>query len=274
MIVYDAAGVKTAISPDGSGSVYDANGRRVTATAATANLYSLDNAPSAPSAYDDEFTSGSLDAKWTATSTGTTNPIAAGTVNPTSSLTTPVYDLSTWPSWALFQSDNSTVKAMGIYQSVTLATNATIIAKVAASGNNLSATDEGDIGILLWNSTDNNESLFIGEVQQGGTGKAPQITVQNNGAFTSVIGATGADNTAKGATYVLLWKVADVYHAMFATSGGVPFYLGSVTKTGVTTFDRLELRVYTANETPSFITGFDFVRYYSSNTYSLLNPAV
>lgn len=274
MIVYDSAGVKTAISPDGSGSVYDANGRRIAASSVTANLYSFDNAPPTPSAYDDEFAAGSLDAKWTMTSTGTTNPVAAGTVNPTSSLTTPILDLATMPSWLLFQSDNSTVKEFGIYQTISLATNASIFAKIKTTNEVISAVDEGDFYIKLWNSGDANEGITIGEIQQAaGSGYAHQITVQNNGAFTSVIGATIAENRAIPHIYLLLWKVADVYHAMFGMGDGPLFYLGSVTKTGVTTFDRVTLGMTTANETPSIIGGFDFFRYYATNNYALRNPA-
>lgn len=275
MIVYDAAGVKTAISPDGSGSVYDAQGRRISASSTTAQLYSFDNAPANPSAYDDEFQTGSLASKWTMTSTGTTNPVAAGTVNPTSSLTTPILDLSTMPSWLLFQSDNSTVKEFGIYQTISLDTNATIFCKLKVTNSVLSATDEGDCYLKLWNSSDSNESVTIGEIQQvGGGGYAHQITVQNNGAFTSVIGAAIAEKRAIPHIYVLLWKVADVYHAMFGMGDGPLFYLGSVSKTGVTTFDRVTLGMLTANETPSIMGGMDFFRYYGSNTYALMNPTV
>lgn len=275
MIVYDAAGVKTAISPDGSGSVYDSNGRRVSASSVTGNLYTYDNAPSAPSAYDDEFNGGSLDAKWTLASAGTTNPATTGTVNPISSLTTPVIDLATTPSWLLGQSDNSSAQTFRVYEAITLASDCTIFVKFGANNRVINAVNEGNVELQLLNDADANESVNIGVIQQaGGSGMALQMLVQNNGAYTTVIGPTLAEKGPVSPAYGVLWKNGDVYHGGFAY-GNQPFtYLGSVTKTGVTTLNRLALVWFTANETPSMISGFDFVRYYPTITYGLMNPAV
>lgn len=276
MIVYDAAGVKTAISPDGSGSVYDANGRRVTATAATANLYSFDNAPTAPSSYDDEFATGSLDAKWTLSSSATTNPVTTGTVNPTASLTTPILDLATCPSWATFQSDNSSGGFVFLTQTVSLATNATLFIKVNNDNRVYSAAGEGSITLALKNNADANEGIYAEVYNVTGAGVRPQMAVENNGVFTTVNGNVVAEGTAQGACYIAVWKSTNTYYMGYTLggAGGIFTYIGSVTKTGTTTMDRLVLWFRTANETPSSILGVDFVRYYPSITYALMNPAV
>lgn len=274
MIVYDASGVKTAISPDGSGSVYDAQGRRVSASSTTGNLYSYDNAPASPSGYDDEFNATSLNAKWTLTSTGTTNPAVVGTVNPVSSLTTPVYDLSTMPSWLLFQSDNSSAQTVSFTQSVTLGTAATFFYKACYDNRNFSAAAEGQTLLQLRNSGDANEAISC-HVQEGaGNGFRIRLAVTNNGAVTEIVGAVMAELSQVGPWYIALWKNTNNYYGGFAQGDGTFTVVGPVTKTGVTTFDQVILCFYTANETPSAIAGIDFFRYYSTITYGLKNATV
>lgn len=273
MIVYDAAGVKTAISPDGSGSVYDAAGRRVSASSIIGNLYNFDNAPTAPSAYDDEFNGGALDAKWTIGSAGTTNPAVAGTIDYTASLTTPIIDLGTQPGWLLFQSDNSSVKELWVDQALSPAANATFFVKIGCANRNVSTNGEGQIAVRLWNSADSNEAVAFGTGHTG-DGRYPFLVIINNGAVTTVLGNGIAETIPTSHMYAVCWKKGDVYHFGATLSTGAFDYIGSATKTGVTTFDRLRVEMTTGNETPSIVDGVDFFRYYPSVVYGLSNPAV
>lgn len=232
--------------------------------------YSFDNPPASPSAYDDEFDATTLNAKWTATSGGTTNPVIAGTVNPIASLTTPVYDLSTQPSMLLVQSDNSSNAYIEFRQTITIATNATFICKILGNNTPVNA-DETNLYYTLRNSADTNEWVYFMLRSNGGS-RSLRLSVNNNGAITNISGNSMVDRRDALDFYLIIWKLGDVYHAGYAWSprGGIT-YFGSVTKTGVTTFDNVTLDMNTANETPSRILGFDFFRYYPSITYALMN---
>lgn len=276
MIVYDAAGVKTAISPDGSGSVYDAQGRRVSASSVASRLYSFDNPPASPSAYDDEFDTTTINAKWTIGSTATTNPIASGSVGILSSLTTPVYDLATAPSWLLIQSDNSSGGVCYAQQSITLASSCTLFVHLGTNNRAYNAATKGNVSVRLFNAADTNESIYFEFGNLTGAGMAYNLAVENNGVFTlSSSGVVGEGNPLPN-PYLALWKSTDTYTLGIALGATFPVFttLASVTKTGVTTLDTVRLQMLTASETPSFIGGFDFFRYYGSVTYALRNQAL
>lgn len=232
--------------------------------------YSYDNAPASPSAYDDEFESGSLDAKWTIGSSGTTNPATTGTLDYTASLTTPIIDLSTYPSWLMFQSDNSTGNTFWIRQSYSPSTNATFFVKIGCANRNVSANGEGQIIVRLTNSGDANEGIGFG-VNHTASGILTVAYAINNGAVTTLNSAAYAETTAQTAKYVVLWKKSDVYHLGVSCGNGAFDYIGSVTKTGVTTFDQQQIEMATGNETPSIVDGVDFYRYYDSVKYDLMN---
>lgn len=242
--------------------------------------YSFDNPPASPSAYDDEFNATTLNPKWTAYSgytgvnPGVNTPVS-GTVNPFSSLTTPVYDLDTWPSWMLTQSEETTGGSVpysyaGYYQSYTPATNETFFFKVCGDYRNFNSAQEGIISLMLLNTGDSNEQIGI-KVDQTGTTKRAMLWVLNNGSLTNAF--TGNINEASGGInfYLCLWKSGNTYYGGLAHGNTVFAQLGPVTKTGVTTFDRFELRFGSSDDTPSIISGIDFFRYYPSITYALMN---
>lgn len=223
---------------------------------------------------DDEFDTTTLDAKWTIFSVSTTNAATTGTIDYTASLTTPIIDAATIPGWLVFQSDNSVIGNMGIKQAYSPATDETFFFKVGSNARATSANGEGSTYLALRNSADANESVTIYH-SKNGTQHTMTLQVNNNGAFTTKFPADRFGESGPiGAWYLVLWKKSNVYHAGFATSGGLITYLseGSVTKTGVTTFDELWLAMDTANETPSIIDGFDFFRYEAALNYSLVNP--
>lgn len=233
---------------------------------------SFDNPPAAPSAYNDEFDSTVLNAKWTLSSASTTNPAVAGTVDPTASLTTPIYDLASWPSWCLFQSDNSSAGTVNLSQTgMTIATNATILVKTSVDNRNFSAGAEGSVFVGLYNTGDSNEGVAAYIANISGTGSVFRLRVENNGVVTSVVGVTMSENVQQGPFYCALWKKSNDYWAGFAQSDGIFTIVGPASKTGVTTFDGARIQFSTANETPSAVAGIDYFRYYPSVTYALKN---
>lgn len=235
---------------------------------------SWDNPPASPHSYDDEFDAGTLNAKWTIGSAGTTAAAVAGTIDHTASLTTPIVDVATVPGWLCFQSDNSSVGTMWIEQAYSPSTNATFFFKVAGNARSTNVNHEGNVWIRLINSGAANESIVFHHIKDG-TNHSVALQVINAGVSTVVTPANKAgENTPIGPWYLVMWKKSNVYHAGFATSDGLFTYMdaGSVTKTGKTTFDKVQVGFSTANETPSIIDGVDFFRYKASLDYSLVNP--
>ena len=232
---------------------------------------SWDNPPASPHSYDDEFDAGTLDAKWTLSSVGTTNAATTGAIDYTATLTTPIIDATSVPSRLMFQSDNSSLGQIRITQSFTQATNETHFFKVLANQRNVGTNGEGAFYLELWNSSDANEVIGVGTTNSGSLHDV-WAYVTNNGAT----GGTASGNINEGSkgmpTYIVIWKKADVYYFGIAgTDKGSFNVFTSKTKTGVTTFDRISLLLVTANETPSLIDGLDFYRYKASLDYSLVN---
>lgn len=252
----------------------DASGASESCTAISARPLSWDNPPASPSAYDDEFNSGSLNGKWSTDSAGTTNPIASGSVDYTASLTTPIYDAATDPGWILFQSDNSAGGRAGIIETISVATNATFFVKFAGVNSTISADQESALRMEIVMSSDSNERVTIRAHRPSGFGVACDLFVENNGSISNVASAGYTENEPIGPLYMVIWKSGNTYYG--ACSYGpsnvlMPF--GSVPKTGVTSgWDGLRLNLITANETPSKVGGIDFVRYYPSLVYGLNNP--
>lgn len=232
---------------------------------------SWDNPPSSPSSYNDEFDTTTLDAKWTIGSSGTTNPAAAGSIDYTASLTTPVVDAATIAGALAFQSDNSSAQATWVRQSFSAATDATLFFSLSPSNRELSAINEGSIFVRILNTGDANEWIDLG-ITQNGSGYACYAQVNNNGATTTPFTTVLADGTITGQAYFALWKKSDVYYAACAWRGSVLKWFGTVTKTGVTTLDAVQIVSNTANETPSLVNGADFFRYYAFLNYGLVNP--
>lgn len=233
---------------------------------------SRNNPPPSPHAYDDEFDSGALDSKWTISSSGTTNAATTGTIDYTASLTTPIVDVSSVDGWLLFQSDNSSLGYVNVYQAYSPSTNATFHVRFGWNNRAVNSNNEGTLSIVLSNTGDANETLAFG-VSNSGSNSFPYMQVQNNGVFTTVLGAVNAENIITPSVYLAVWKKSDTYYFGQASEDKAIFSLiGNLGKTGVTTFDRVAVEFRTGNETPSIVDGIDFFRYQDSLNYSLVNP--
>lgn len=234
---------------------------------------SVNNPPATTHAYSDEFDATTLGAKWTAVSAGTTNPIASGTVVRINSLTTPIYDAATMPSYMLFQSDNSSAATFGLKQTVTVPTNGTFFVKMFADNKVFNAANEGAIMMRLFNAADTNEYVEIGLANNTGAGQTTRAVLSNNGALTlNFNGGVRTEGNPLIESLFCIMKSTNAYY-FFSGTEGTPLLtlLGTATKTVVTTFDTLQINCYTANETPSTVYGVDFVRWYDSLETNLVN---
>jgi hypothetical protein len=236
-----------------------------------------DNPPSSPHAYDDEFNSTTLDGKWTASATNTTNALTTGTVDYLSNLTTPIYDLTSHPGWLMMQSDN-TARAgnplINFTQTITLDTNATIFTKSGGIVFDPTTNGEGTLYFELSNSSDADE-LFQWGCGHNTNGYTNFFQITNAGVVTSqVFNQSLAPNMyGQPAMYHAMWKSGDVYFFGFGqVSGVITRVYGGLTKTGVTTFDRLSIRFACGAYVPSVVEGVDFIRYYPSNVGGFANP--
>lgn len=245
------------------------------------SLPSFDNPKASPHAYDDEFDGPTLDAKWTISSgytgadPGVNTPVA-GTVAPLASLTTPIYDFATWPGWMLVQSEETaggtpSYSHVQIQQSVTLDTDATIFVCLSNENSRWDAAIEGSTAVEFRNSGDANESLGL-RIDNTGSARNLIFWVENNGAFSSHTMPSISENMPSNKYYICIWKDDTVYRCAFSYDSCILSQaIGTLTKTGVTTFDRLGVRFYNANNTPSTISGISFFRYYAGHTYSFMN---
>lgn len=231
---------------------------------------SFENPPASPHAYDDEFNTTSLDAKWTIGSSGTTNAATTGAIDYTASLTTPIVDAATIAGRVAFQSDNSTGKTFWIRQTYSAATDATFFFAVGSANRNVSSNGESNLVVRLTNSGDANEAIVFGTTHNA-SGLGVFLTVINNGSAGSVSGTTDAETKVSQVIYIACWKKSDAYHLGVAGATGAFDYIGTVTKTGVTTFDQLQVEMTTANEVPSIVEAVGFFRYKASLDYGLVN---
>lgn len=234
----------------------------------SARMVSFDNPPASAGAYDCEFASG-LSNSWALSGT-----VSAGTVSPISTASgDPVVDYSSWPGWALFQSDESSGSIYGAKRTgVSQATTETWFAHLTYTARDLTAA-EGEMFMTLQASGDANEGVYVGLMNLSG-GLVIGFGKQDNGTYSLVYTIWPADrNYPAGSLYVALVKTSNDYHGFaWGADLGAVVYLGSTTKTGTTAFNTVAVYTVTANDSPRIITGVDFVRYYGSATFVLANP--
>ncbi len=228
--------------------------------------------PASPSALNCEFDDGVTGCLgWSFV-----GPHSDGTVDHTVQQTTFIRDTDTWPGWTLWQGDNQSAVSYAVAErTYTQASEEQWIFRPMSTGA-VSATNEGRSALCYRNSGDSNENVCVG-LHTAGASERIEMYCTNNGSL-SVVGSISS--AALSDSIVLgIQKNGDVYSGyVYPSDGGFShptnaMAFGSCTKTGNTTFDTIQYQVSTANETPSPVTGVDFIRYYASRTFALLNPA-
>lgn len=226
---------------------------------------SLNTWPVSASSYDDEFTSTTLDGKWTKGVTSG-NTTTAGSIGLLNSPAAPVYDLTTVPGWLMWQSDSAS-SGVTFTQAWTQDTTSMFFMRCQQDQRFLNSSQEASVHFGPTVAADANESVFMWAYNSGAV-LVFRIQVQNNGAFTESA-ATGISESHPISPYImLLVRNGNSYYGFVSFNEGAAFtYLGTVTKTGVTTFDEVRIVFLGANETPSPIMGCDYFRYETDFDY-------
>lgn len=243
-------------------------------------LPSIRNPPESPSSYDDEFNSGTLDAKWTETNSGLAslgNDTVRSIVLSAAPLTASIRDLNnSWPSWLLYQLERVAGGNVALTQNWTATTDATFSVGTMTAWRPVATTaDDGSIKLRLSNSGDANEwvEAMMGTLAANGE-KILRLKVNNNGAITTT--TVGSSFGPFSSWMLNLSKRGNDYHA-FTLNGdgtGASVRTSQGTKTGVTTFDRIQIIFDTDNVLEDRILGVDFFRVYenSGTTFAFMHP--
>lgn len=226
---------------------------------------SINQWPASAGPYDDEFTSTTLSGSWAVSATSG-NSTSAGSISLLASPSAPVYDLTTVPGWLMWQSDASGSGAAFV-RSWTDDTTSLLFARCQQDQRNYSASQEGSVHIGFTVSTDSNESVFMWANTAGNLSQF-RLQVQNNGVFTQVITSNLPEITPLAPFILLLVRATNSYYGFVSFSEGSSYtYLGTVTKTGVGTWDEIRLVFLGADETPSPIMGCDYIRAEGDNVF-------
>lgn len=186
----------------------------------------LDVKPGSADTPDDDFSSGSLDAKWTAVfgSSGTVDLFATGT-------TIATYDLTSRPGWFMVQVGKDSGNKVYLRQDYTLPDGNSIVAAFACNSgfSTVAGTVNNSLAFGIGvNSTDatlgSGTYTYVYSDSQSVLGPRP-IVVSSVGT-----NLTGPDN-CMGIGNVVYFRIARVgtyYHHMFSTNGGVTWgFLGT-----------------------------------------------
>lgn len=232
----------------------------------------MDDAPGAPSIYDDEFNAGSLDPKWTSV-TGIIDPI--NTIHPFALVATRtrVSFNSYRKSWMMVQPPANV--PFGIYQTGTLPTDYCVWARMSFNTRyNAVSNNDADLAIHLLadnggvpdtnnliymnlNESDANQNFARnGRIVAGVSTIAS--TTRNVGPQTA-----GLDSLMQNACYILIQKIGTTYHCALGEPSGNWMWLTSQTVAAFTpawiglVFGNV---VSSGNGAGTMIMGVDFLR--------------
>lgn len=186
----------------------------------------LDVKPGSADTPDDDFSSGSLDAKWTAVygSSGTVDLFATGT-------TIATYDLASRPGWLMVQVGKNLGNKVYLRQDYTLPDGNSIVAAFACNSgfNTVAGAVNNSLayGIAV-NSTDSDISsgtyTYIYADTQNLTGPRPIIVSSVGSNYTGPDNCMGLGNVI----YFRISRVGTNYSHFMSTNGGVTWcFLGT-----------------------------------------------
>lgn len=204
-----------------AGDISAADGRTVI-EALLELAHPLDHKPGSADTPDDDFTSGTLDAKWT-TVAGASGTVTESAVSLLSTTNQSIYDLDTRPGYLLTQVGLDGARAVTLRQDFTLPDNASMIASVSpAFGFDGTYNDDENTAGIAVNSSDT--SWF-----DGTNGQKLILYASTTGSVTSGFELVAFDGTTTrrlfgslGAHPLLLriGRSGNVYYPMYSLSGG------------------------------------------------------
>jgi len=229
-VLYRGASAWLALGPGTAGHLLSTGGSGVDPSWAAAGgaVWSpiLDDKPGAADTPDDEFTAGTLDAKWTLVSG------ASGTVDPLYDLSSgniAIYDLATRPGWFLIQvaRNTTTNQLVEIRQDYTIPDGKSIVIALAPGSTDYAGNNVYGIGIAV-NSTDSGHTA--------GTYARLYLDAQTAGGYRwrYFDGATIGDGVTTGLhpgklQYLRLCRDGLVYTALASVDGSAWVTLASKT---------------------------------------------
>lgn len=256
------------VAPSTSGNVLTSNGTTwasATPTSSGGNGWPP-AAPSSPSAYDDEFTASTLDAKWTVGGTAT-----VGGIDPfDSSFNTANgwrYSLTQRPGWLVGQASSNNSFVRGLSQTaLTLGTNWFMYIHIASLNRGTAgyANDDGEFSLGTYAGVGPAAGFVVTRDDN-----RLVVTKYENPTFTDI--ATPAITLPGGVEYIGISKAGTTLRAFYATANGTWVFIVAATMAGYVDPIDIELRWRnsSAYSTPGLlIYGIDFFRFQTGATPS------
>ena len=221
--VRSLSALQTLLADNGSISAQDVRDMLVSTYTSNA-LVNLENGKATTDTPDDDFTSGTLDGKWTVVDGG------SGTVDPLSTSTTGIYDLSSRSGDLLFQVNNNSVE---LRQDYTLPDGNSIILAMTVAMHFDSAISNNELQIGLCLNDDNSGPV-------AGNNVIRMAAVETDGgtygmdAVRFAPGATnlGTDNNQTDVTqriYLRVFRDSLTYTPSFSINGATWATMSSTT---------------------------------------------
>ncbi len=227
----------------------------------------LDTPPTSPHAYDDEFESVALDAKWTRSSSPAWDDVNA--IDPYAQFVTGARSShnSYRPSWYMVQAPGAAASISAIYQPVTLAADCFVWARLSFTARfNTMSNNDGDVELALLTDVAGAPSetgkafTFLNESGVN-TVTALGGSTTSSSSHQSVGPAGGISTGIQTACYVGIQKNGTTYHSWLGWPNGNWVHLhSSVLATSLTW---LWVRFTNGGTTypGNCFAGVDFVRY-------------
>lgn len=255
------------VAPGTSGNVLTSNGTTWASTAPAASGGSgtwPPPAPGSPSAYDDEFSASTLDAKWTASTGGSGWTIGSLNIFDTAYTTANAarYSLTQRSGFFVAQPSGDSNFSKVIAQSITYASTSGVLMCVQHAGRN----DLGRIGLIITHNGSNYAQIAINWAAPGFGGiSAATVTAETNDGGSGNNTIVSWSVTAPQPECVFIGRVSTSY-TFWAGAGG-HWYL--VHQRTMTTLAPSGVSIEFWNGAPSTVLpiyGVDLFRYQTSAT--------
>ena len=234
--------------------------------------FSLDEKPTTPHAYDDEFEGSVLDPKWIRLSGGTFDNISS--IDPYASFATGHRtSLSYRKSWYMVQG-SSTGGTVLLYQPVILPTDCFVWARLGFNFRYSAVVgNDTDVELGLWGDLagvpdgNNRAYVYLNETDTNTIQVEAGRVTASVGAATTMLNvgpqSVGTDSLCQAAAYVGIQKLGTTYHFYAGQPNGNWTILASQTHAGALPWLALALTNTSAAAPGNMLMGCDFVRFFA-----------